>query len=116
MTGSADDAALIEALQLAVIELHAEVERLKEDYRHACATVAQMHAAATGRPGEGPRLGVIEDAAAVCAERDALRAEIERLRADAERYRWLRDCDRNEVVKLFSREWDDAIDAARGAA
>ena len=61
-------------------EAEAEVERLKEDYHNACKTVVQVHAAATGRPGEGPFLGVVEDVAAVRAERDALQAEVERLR------------------------------------
>ena len=54
--------------------LCAEVERLRADYGNACKAVVQAHAAATGRPGEGPFLGVIEDVAAVRAERDALRA------------------------------------------
>ena len=53
--------------------LRAEVERLRADYGNACKAVVQAHAAATGRPGEGPFLGVIEDVAAVRAERDALR-------------------------------------------
>lgn len=91
----------IERLQLAYDDQHAvaslmhqqaekaeaEVERLKEDYRNACKTVVQVHAAATGRPGEGPFLGVIEDAAAVCAERDALQAEVERLRAEVKHWK-----------------------------
>ena len=101
-----------------VEKAEAEVERLKEDYHNACKTVVQVHAAATGRPGEGPFLGVIEDAAAVCAERDALQAEVERLRADAERYRWLRDVatgDEWDYI-MTTEDTDAAIDAARGGA
>jgi hypothetical protein len=56
-----------------IAKLRAEVERLQQDYGRACKLVADMHAAATGRPGEGPRHGVVEDVAAV-------RAEVERLR------------------------------------
>ena len=44
-----------------------ELARHKEDYGRACKLVADMHAAATGRPGEGPRIGVVEDVAAVRA-------------------------------------------------
>ena len=36
---------------------------LEDDYGRACKLVADMHAAATGRPGEGPRRGVVEDVA-----------------------------------------------------
>jgi len=56
-----------------IAELRVEVERLQQDHGRACKLVADMHAAATGRPGEGPCLGVVEDVAAV-------RAEVERLR------------------------------------
>lgn len=103
-------------MQEAAKERTAEVEWLRKDYHHACATVAQLYAAATGRHGEGPLRGVIEDAAAVCSERDALRAEVERLRADAERYRWLRDVatgDQWDYI-MTTEDTDAAIDAARG--
>jgi hypothetical protein len=56
--------------------LHAEVEAMRADYGNACKLVVDIHAAATGRPGEGPRLGVVEDVAAVRAECDALRAQV----------------------------------------
>ena len=92
-------------------DLLAEVETLRVDYGLACKLVADMHAAATGRPGEGPRLGVLEDVAAVRAEVEALRAllpgpyymdppdggdvpiveQMRRMAKDAERYRWLRE-------------------------
>ena len=42
-------------------EARAEVERLKADYERACATIAEMHAAVSGRMGDGPRRGVVED-------------------------------------------------------
>lgn len=60
-------------------KLEAENERLKKDYQHACNLVADMHAAAVGDV-TGPKVGVVEDVAAV-------RAENEQLRKDAERYR-----------------------------
>jgi hypothetical protein len=52
----------------------ADFTALQRDYGLACKLVADMHGAATGRPGEGPRLGVVEDVAAVRAEVEALRA------------------------------------------
>ncbi len=46
------------------------------------------------------------------AERERLQAERDADVADAKRYRWLRDSKRGaDVCALFSREWDDAIDA-----
>ena len=53
----------------------AEIAALNADYLRACQTVAAMHEAATGRVGEAPRLGVVEDVAEV--------------RKNAERYHWL---------------------------
>ena len=58
-----------------------EIDALRADYGQACKLVADMHAAATGRHGEGPRLGVIEDVASVRAELVALRAQVEALKA-----------------------------------
>lgn len=54
-----------------------EIAALKADYLRACQTIAAMHEAATGRTGEAPTLGVVEDVAA--------------LRKDALWYRGLRD-------------------------
>ena len=48
-------------------ECAAEIARLRNNYEHACKVVAQMHHAATGSH-DGPRLGVVEDVAAVAAE------------------------------------------------
>lgn len=39
----------------------ADAERFKQDYLNACKTIADMHAAATGRRGEAPTRSVIED-------------------------------------------------------
>jgi hypothetical protein len=58
-------------------ELQAEIAALKVDYLRACQTVAAMHEAATGRAGEAPWLGVVEDVAALrqdaCTLRNLLR-------------------------------------------
>lgn len=45
----------------ALMAAHEDAERYKADHLAACETIAQMHAAATGRPGEGPIRGVVED-------------------------------------------------------
>jgi hypothetical protein len=87
------------AVEQATAELRAEVERLRADYGNACKTVAQMHAAATGRPGEGPRLGVVEDMA-------AMHAEVERLRAN--RDFWHQAC-------LQAQEHRDGANASNAA-
>lgn len=62
-------------------ELAAEAEGYKADYFKACATIAKMHAAATGYDDRGPERGVIEDVADVrarmlAAEQRAERAEV----------------------------------------
>lgn len=56
--------------------LEAENERLKNDYQRACKLVADMHAAAVGEI-TGPKVGVVEDVAAVRTENERLRAESE---------------------------------------
>ena len=55
------------------IALQLELESAKEDYLNACKLVADMHAAAVGEV-TGPRLGVVEDVAAIKTERDELLA------------------------------------------
>jgi hypothetical protein len=42
-------------------ELKHKTQALERDYLLACQMVAQMHAAARGRWGIGPKLGVVED-------------------------------------------------------
>lgn len=64
-------------------ELAADAERFKQDHLGACQTIAEMHAAATGRTGEGPVRGVVEDVADVRTA--MLRAEEERDGAYRER-------------------------------
>ena len=54
--------------------LRAENERLRDDHSHACGLIADMHHAATGTR-DGPRIGVVEDVAAVAAD-----LECERMR------------------------------------
>jgi hypothetical protein len=45
------------------VNVQAKVAQLEEDYGRACKLVADMHGAATGKPGDGPRRGVVEDVA-----------------------------------------------------
>lgn len=51
-----------------------ERNEAQSNYDGACRTIALMHEAATGRSGEGPHLGVVEDVAAAVR---AARAETE---------------------------------------
>lgn len=53
-----------------------ELAEVRDSYQRACETVAAMHAAATGRPGDGPARGVVEDVEDVRRERDALVARL----------------------------------------
>jgi hypothetical protein len=77
--GNAEMEDMLRIQHAIILELRAEVERLAQDYVRACKLVAGMHAAATGRPGEGTRLGVVEDVAAVREEVERLREALEHL-------------------------------------
>jgi hypothetical protein len=58
-----------------LVTLYSEVDSLRRDYEGACKLVARMHSAATGSI-EGPRLGVVEDVAAVRTELELLRKDL----------------------------------------
>lgn len=49
------------------VEELAERDEMRRNYERACQTIAAMHEAATGRTGEGPARGVVEDVADVRA-------------------------------------------------
>lgn len=70
----------------ALCEQADDATRHKDEYLRACATIAAMHEAATGRSGEAPARGVVEDVADVrarmLAAEEALTNE-QRARADA---------------------------------
>ena len=61
-----------------VSELRVERDEMKGNYLRACQTVAAMHAAATGKPGDGPRRGVVEDIEDLRAEKERLQAALEK--------------------------------------
>lgn len=63
-------------MELTRAELEHDAERFKQDHLGACQTIAEMHAAATGRRGLAPIRGVVEDMADVRTA--MLRAEAER--------------------------------------
>lgn len=66
----------------AIIErLTAERDEAQGNYLRACGTVADMHAAAVGEFGTGPRRGVVEDVQDLRAERNAALEDARRLRA-----------------------------------
>ena len=82
------------------IALKLELESAKDAYLNACKLVADMHAAAVGAM-TGPRLGVVEDVA-------ALKAELATAMKNAEKYRWLA-----EYLVSDDESYDDQIVAAR---
>lgn len=68
----AETAIALEDARRANAELTHDAERFKEDHLGACGTIAEMHAAATGRTGLGPIRGVVEDVADVRERADRL--------------------------------------------
>ncbi|GHC44374.1 MULTISPECIES: hypothetical protein [Streptomyces rochei group] len=81
---AAADAAIRELEQRAE-EAEVEAEQHKADYLNTCATVAAMHAAATGYDDRGPERGVVEDVADIRARMLAAEQRLARIRdmADA---------------------------------
>lgn len=59
-----DVAAALTALARDLETARQERDAAQSNYDGACRTIALMHEAATGRSGEGPHLGVVEDVAA----------------------------------------------------
>jgi len=75
---------------VAEAELRYERDEMRSSYEGACRTVADMHAAATGREGMGPVRGVVEDVEDVRmraenAEGRAQAMEVQRDKAEAGR-------------------------------
>ena len=94
--------AIPEDVQQELVELREDAKRYKADYLSACKTVADMHEAATGRRGEAPWVGVVEDVAAAGR--------------DAERYRKVRRGQHWSVIDgvgetLLGASLDAAVDA-----
>ena len=109
-------------VQAALDTQAAEIAALKADYLRACQTIAAMHEAATGRTGEAPWLGVVEDVAALKAERDALRLEVAQERercaqiCDAEARRYDNAWDRTGYASNVAEDLADEIRGEQGAA
>ncbi|MFC8873220.1 hypothetical protein [Streptomyces ardesiacus] len=77
----ANDLTLPEPAELvAETELRFERDEMRRNYEGACKTIADMHAAATGRTGMGPVRGVVEDVEDV--RQRAEQAEAGRVAAD----------------------------------
>jgi len=53
-------------------EVRDERDQFKRDYENACSTIELIHFSATGRRGEAPKRGVVEDVADMKAKCDAL--------------------------------------------
>lgn len=97
-----------------------EAERFKQDYLKACGTIAEMHAAATGRHGLGPIRGVIEDVQDVRERGERAVAAIARVR---ERCQPVRDregpsgmINASQILGLLSPTWPDGNYEAPAAA
>ncbi len=65
-----------------IAAVRAERANLRAAVDSACRTVAEMHAAVTGRPGDGPRRGVVEDVRDVAEFAAAARAALAKVARD----------------------------------
>ena len=82
-----------------------EVEKLREDYLRTCRLVAEMHGAAVGKLGEGPKRGVVEDVLDVRLRAEAAEAEAYGLKLRAQDDAIERD---DLSAKLAAAELNDA--------
>lgn len=57
-------------------ELRDAYREMKRDYERACRTIERMHRAATGRFGQAPQRGVVEDVQDAAAELERLRVQL----------------------------------------
>ena len=80
--------------EFVAVPVQSRLSALEDDYGRACKTIAEMHAAATGKPGDGPRRGVVEDVADL---RAALRELLARAEADI--------CDPIDVPEIQQARW-----------
>jgi uncharacterized protein (DUF433 family) len=92
LTAESDARAALATERAAREAAEKERDRFRADHEHACTLVARMHAAAVGEV-TGPKLGVVEDVAAVRVRAEAAEAaatgkdaELARLRAESRRW------------------------------
>lgn len=97
-------------------EAEAEAERFKADYLKACQTIAAMHEAATGRTGEGPVRGVVEDVADMRARAVQAAADVENLTTAHAEQQKMHDARRRDLADALGRStgtaWPELIEHA----
>lgn len=92
----------------------AERDRYKDEYLRACQTIARMHEAATGRVGEAPARGVVEDVADLRAERDRLGEQL--AESETAGHRLLQRAERaEEQLAAVRRQLDSSEETLRTA-
>lgn len=64
------------SMRAALSDARLEREQLRHDYLGACSTIEAMHRAATGRFGEAPQRGVVEDVRDVADELERTRVQL----------------------------------------
>lgn len=101
---------LDELLRRAAGEAGHDAERYKADHLAACKTIAEMHAAATGRTGMGPIRGVVEDIADMRTHADDAEAELSKIRAGLHVYRY--GLDRGVGRDISAEYWRDLLNHA----
>ncbi|WP_329622941.1 hypothetical protein OG357_23030 [Streptomyces sp. NBC_01255] len=94
----------VDAAEAAMVEAEQDRDQARADYLNACTTIAVMHAAATGRTGEGPARGVVEDVADV------------RTRADRHHAAWRSARRRAQVYDTIISTSDDRANRAEQRA
>lgn len=125
----ANEVTLPEPLELvADAELRHDLDEMRRSYEGACKTIADMHAAATGRSGRGPNRGVVEDVADVRARMLAAEESLtneQRARAEAEaKLKAFAEAQQREFVDHMDavtdalgldrlRDWNEIIQAVR---
>lgn len=102
-----------------------DLSEAKNNYKKACVTIAEMFEAATGRHGEGPQVGVVQDVRQVRLDKEKFESAAKQVLAAYEKQSFeLRETkdgkriaywERNQLVSALSKLFPASLERHQGA-